>query len=358
MAAAAAGLVVLLTLMRSVAIATSACIEVEPSFLFLHTSFPGEFFGNSTLPDTCDGGGDLLSCGSSPITDGLYGGTSGSVDASEFIAWNGSNSWFTFTRTGSTTTLNGVRSVNLFFYHDRELGLGLPEFTLSGSISELEQGPPLLYTILGNQDLAAGDAQIRNVTIALTESITGEANRFHIQFSLTSGVQQFALSEVELCRDEVMVEAETLSVVLTSEPVEPVNGSTITLPANRTGVDEGSVITLSCTVANQGRFVWEWAMPGSVSFTPLVVDGTRTSVVEVPMNGDSVGEYTCTARYHSDTGLDPSPSTLTLTIDVERKLKDECVVCVSIICAPTCSLQVCCLLTSHPWAMMNPPLCP
>ena len=107
----------------------------------------------------------------------------------------------TLTRGGATSTLNSVRTVNLFFYHDPALGIGLPEFNLTGSKSETTPGATLPYTILGNQDLGAGDAQVRNVTLALTQSIVGDANRFHIAFSLISGVQQFALSEVELCSD-------------------------------------------------------------------------------------------------------------------------------------------------------------
>ena len=90
----------------------------------------------------------------------------------------------------------------MYFYHDQSLGVGLPEFSLSGSSSESDTGPIVPYTILGNQDLAASDAQIRNVTLFLTESIAVEATRFHIAFSLMSGVRQFALSEVELCSNQ------------------------------------------------------------------------------------------------------------------------------------------------------------
>ena len=105
------------------------------------------------------------------------------------------------TRAGGTDTLGSVRTINLFFYHDPTLGVGLSELTISASTSEAEPGDPLLYDILGNQDLAAGDAQVRNVTIALSSNIVGDANRIHIAFSPTNGVQQFALSEVELCSD-------------------------------------------------------------------------------------------------------------------------------------------------------------
>ena len=169
-----------------------------------HITFPGDFFGSSTIPTYCINS-TSLTCSTEPLTlnrltDREYGDTSDRVDYSQFIAWN-NMSRVILTRGGSADTLNSVRTVNLFFYHDPALGIGLPEFNLSGSTSETMLGATLPYTILGNQDLGAGDAQIRNVTLALTQSIVGDANRFHIAFSLISGVQQFALSEVELCSD-------------------------------------------------------------------------------------------------------------------------------------------------------------
>ena len=174
---------------------------VDPSRITFHTTFPGEFFGSPTIPAYCTNVTYLV-CSTEPLTLNRLTDGNGSdrVDSSQFIAWN-NMSRVTLTRGGATSTLNSVRTVNLFFYHDPALGIGLPEFNLSGSISETVPGTPLLYTILGNQDLGAGDTQVRNVTLALTQSIVGDANRFHIAFSLISGVQQFALSEVELCSD-------------------------------------------------------------------------------------------------------------------------------------------------------------
>ena len=177
---------------------------VDPTRITFYATFPGEFFGSPTIPTDCTNS-TVLSCSTDPLTlnrltDGEYGDGSDTVDSSQFIAWNGV-SRITPTRAAGADALNSVRTVNLFFYHDPALGIGLPEFILSGSTSETIPGAPLPYTILGNQDLGAGDAQVRNVTLALTQSIVGDANRFHLAFSLMSGVQQFALSEIELCSD-------------------------------------------------------------------------------------------------------------------------------------------------------------
>ena len=115
---------------------------------------------------------------------------------------------------------------------------------------------------------------------------------------------------------------------LNSEPIQLVNGSTVLIPANRTGVGEDAVVRLSCTVVNQGRFTWVWTLPDSVSSTTqqdildgqLILDGTRTSIIEVPRNRDSVGNYTCTASYATGTGLPASSVAEDLTIDVECEL--------------------------------------
>ena len=177
-------------------------IAVDPTRISLHEPIPGDFFGNSTIPDSCTGDPTLICSDLSinPLTDGEYGDTSNGVDSSQFIAWSES-SRFILTRAGYTDTLVSVRTINLFFYHDPALGVGLPELTIGASTSDADPGDPLQYDILGNQDLAAGDAQIRNVTIALSSNIVGDASRIHIAFSLTNSVQQFALSEVELCSD-------------------------------------------------------------------------------------------------------------------------------------------------------------
>ena len=116
---------------------------------------------------------------------------------------------------------------------------------------------------------------------------------------------------------------------LNSEPIQLVNRSTVLLPANRTGVSEDDVIRLSCTVVNQGRFTWVWTLPDSVSSTTqqeildsqLILDGTRTSVIEVPRSRKSVGDYTCTASYATGTGLPASSVAEDFIIDVECELK-------------------------------------
>ena len=173
-----------------------------PTFVYFIGPSPGDFFGNSTTPSCSVSSALICSVDQVPITNGIYGYTPNGINSTEFLAWNES-SRITLLRSGALDTLTAVRQVKLYFYHEPASGIGLPEISLSGSTSDLVMlGNPLTYTILDNQDLTVDDAQVRNLTLALTEPITEPVNRFHIQFSLTDNIKQFAVSEVQLCSDE------------------------------------------------------------------------------------------------------------------------------------------------------------
>ena len=175
---------------------------VMPTQTYFPMPFPGEFNGISTTPTSsgCNNVGSEILCNSGDIvlTDGAFGDEGGSIDPTKFIAWNDSSR----ISIQHSDAVAAVKQVNLFFYHEPASGVGLPEFKLSASISDTDLGNPLNYTILGNQDLSQDDAQVRNVTLALTELPTESANRFHIKFTLTDSIQQFAISELQLCGDQ------------------------------------------------------------------------------------------------------------------------------------------------------------
>ena len=140
-------------------------------------------------------------------------------------------------------------------------------------------------------------------------------NLYLLQFALQCLTIHYSMSTY--LQSSVTPEAETLSIEVTSKP-KVVNGSTVLVPANRVGLDGESVIRLSCTVVNQGRFTWTWSLPDSVSSSPpLILDATRTSVIEVPRRRGSVGKYSCSARYYVHTALYSPPPSANFTIKVE-----------------------------------------
>ena len=165
--------------------------------------FPGDFFGVSTLPDCSVPTETELICPVNEvvITDGRVGHTSESIDPTEFMAWN-DNSRIILQRPIGPGGVGVVRQINIYFYHEPAEGIGLPDITVSVSNNSIPPfGPSIPYTILGNQDLTADDAQVRNVTLALSGQITESVSRLHINFSVTDSIHQFAVSEIQLCSD-------------------------------------------------------------------------------------------------------------------------------------------------------------
>ena len=107
---------------------------------------------------------------------------------------------------------------------------------------------------------------------------------------------------------------ESLTLELDSGPL---SGPAIILPANQSEISSIAVnLTLTCTVANQGRFEWQWTPQ---DYSSLVSDGTRSSTIEIPLDVESVGEYTCIASYHPDTLLDHSPVVGNFTVQLESE---------------------------------------
>lgn len=57
---------------------------------------------------------------------------------------------------------------------------------------------------------------------------------------------------------------------------------------------------LSCTVANEGSFQWQWTPPPGIPFPPMwVADGTRTSIVQISqISAANARNYTCRASFN------------------------------------------------------------
>ena len=57
---------------------------------------------------------------------------------------------------------------------------------------------------------------------------------------------------------------------------------------------------LSCTVANEGSFQWEWIPPPGINISQMwVADGTRTSIVQLSqISAANAGDYTCRASFN------------------------------------------------------------
>ena len=82
----------------------------------------------------------------------------------------------------------------------------------------------------------------------------------------------------------------------------------------------------------------------TLSPTPLLLDATQTSMIEVPQNGASLGDYTCTASYHTDIGLDPSSVTETFILEAQHNYSGVLPFTVGSVPVKMCIFQWCSML--------------
>jgi len=61
-----------------------------------------------------------------------------------------------------------------------------------------------------------------------------------------------------------------------------------------------SAANLSCTVANEVSFQWQWTPPLGITLSQMwVADGTRTSIVQISqISAANAGDYTCQASFN------------------------------------------------------------
>ena len=317
---------IIIVMMMMIIIIITIVAVITPTRARFQEPFPGDFFGHLTRPE----GSSCISRTSEIICTDVHDTVFTDRIVGAFHAWN------TDSRINFEHTTAAVRQLNLFFYHNPSMGIGLPQITYITTGSPSLTGTPLQYTLLGNQDLSSGDATVRNVTIALT---TTKSNTFfHIQFAITSEIHQFAVSELQLCSDEgiiivvqllcliflvklharlfyctATIEEEALSVFLNSERL---SGPDIILPVDPANIPSDALLT--CTVVNQGRFQWQWTALGTNTPT-WISDETRSTALNISLGTSAVGNYSCTASYHPDSKLPPSPITDTFTMGLESE---------------------------------------
>ena len=108
--------------------------------------------------------------------------------------------------------------------------------------------------------------------------------------------------------------ALTVNVNPTLPPIS-FTGDTV---SNISPTNINSTISLSCSVVNEGRFIWNWTLPSGVTQPPtFILDTSRTSVIEVTSN--ETGDYQCLVGYSGLSG-DPGPSAMfTITLALEGK---------------------------------------
>ena len=139
----------------------------------------------------------------SVITNGDNGPVNQTLpDVSGVYAWNQD---VTITLTLPDNMEARVTAINLFFYNNPSMGIGLPhEIELNWGTGGLFAGNSLGHAVIGNQDLSEDDNMRRNVTIAALEDDPTDSDDFRslgvtFRFSDVSSIRWLLLSEIEIC---------------------------------------------------------------------------------------------------------------------------------------------------------------
>ena len=76
-----------------------------------------------------------------------------------------------------------------------------------------------------------------------------------------------------------------------------------------------SAANLTCTVANEGSFQWQWTPPSGITLSQMWVgDGTRTSIVQMSqISAANAGDYTCQASFNG------TSATTSIAVQLSRK---------------------------------------
>ena len=130
------------------------------------------------------------------LTDGDLGPET-TYDSKKALGWN-SNFKIIF-----HIDLTKLTQVNMFFYNEPSIGVGLPDITVfySNTASDNPQHE-LDFTLLNNQDMSQDDMRRCNVSIVITSDASMDYSFFAIRFDFSSvKVNTLRLYEIELLNE-------------------------------------------------------------------------------------------------------------------------------------------------------------
>ena len=216
-------------------------------------------------------------------------------DAIKFVAWTvSSQNYIVFVPTVKPLA---VSAIDIYFYHNPGQGIGLPNFELHGLSSDVADSPSptdpeLNFEIINNSELSQEDQQLRRIILVITTPSPFTAYSIRWSFDNLINISWFVLSEILLCNDPPMNPTSSISFS------HPLTDRTFITP--QTGLLRNGSLTLNCTVAIAGHFMWRWREGNTITLsgdnpgtTILTDDGTRTSVLIVPIPS-------ITTVYHCD----------------------------------------------------------
>jgi hypothetical protein len=200
-----------------------------------------------------------------------------------------------------------VSAIDLYILNYPAEEFGVPDLRLyrTSSLAVFDASNPAAETVefdlLNNNKLSGDDSTFRKVTMRLRQPVSADVNGgYLIRWTFTDlyRVSWLGVSEVLFCGDSRDFSPSEV-VFQSPASMEPV----LLQPSAQ--VLESRALTLTCTVASQGTFTWEWRKEDcdnirrdDPKFSILTSDATRTSMLNINnFNFDDSAMYVCEASF-------------------------------------------------------------
>jgi hypothetical protein len=250
----------------------------------------------------------FINCfGKTPLSDGNLGPAQPDLgdtsDTDQFVVW-GANSNTPFMSLGVGTM--SVSAIDLYILNYPAEEFGVPNLRLyrTSSLAVFDSNPAaemVEFDLLNNNELSGDDSTFRKVTMRLRQPVSADVNGgYLIRWTFTDlyRISWLGISEVVFCGDSRDFSPSEV-VFQSPASMEPV----VLQPSAQ--VLESRLLTLTCTVASQGTFTWEWRKEDGDNirrddpkFSILTSDATRSSMLNISnFNFGDSAVYVCEANF-------------------------------------------------------------
>ena len=232
--------------------------------------------------------------------------------------------YFRFPIPGTTNSFH-IRQIDLYFYKNAALRVGLPDVRLhvAPTVTTVEsQFVPIPFTIISNQSISDIDNQ--TVKVSLADTLNQDAEnyvnnvivRMTFNFNNSDTLDWMLISEVMMFTDTGECNAWSwcmlyewviywYTVFPTSAAVSPPQPPIIFTQDQVTVVQHNatdlvSSVRLTCSVTNDAAFEWSWTGPNGamISSSVFTADLTRSTALQITsLSLSDAGSYTCTAAF-------------------------------------------------------------
>ncbi len=211
-----------------------------------------------------------------------------SADGLQFVAWLKDDNGFGIF-TGCSILLISpflVYSIHLHMYIDQNSDIGVPNI-------EMYRVDPfrttlLKYEIIGNSQISQSNSRVMLLVLRLQEPIYHDIFIIRWNHTFLYNITILLLSEITLCGDFVVSPLYSMPNISFQNP---------SVDNNIVNATQSGMITMNCTVSNDGHFVWRWRkVPiilsnSDTGISILTTYATRSSIITI--QSATPGFYQC-----------------------------------------------------------------